>query len=105
MLKIIGATGNNLQKVSAEIPVGLMTCITGVSGSGKSTLINATLYPNIAHHLNNSSLKRAPVEKIEGLDFFDKVVDVNHSPQFVSYLRQQLRLGHVVIFRDALVLT
>ncbi|GAA0396177.1 excinuclease ABC subunit UvrA [Cocleimonas flava] len=80
MLKVIGATGNNLQSVSAAIPVGLMTCITGVSGSGKSTLINATLYPNIAHFLNNSSLRRAPVEKIEGLDFFDKVVDVNQSP-------------------------
>lgn len=80
MLKVIGATGNNLQSISAAIPVGLMTCITGVSGSGKSTLINATLYPNIAHFLNNSSLRRAPVEKIEGLDFFDKVVDVNQSP-------------------------
>ncbi len=80
MLKIIGATGNNLQGVTAEIPVGLMTCITGVSGSGKSTLINATLYPNIAHHLHNSALKMAPLEKIEGLDFFDKVVDVNQSP-------------------------
>ena len=80
MLKIIGATGNNLQSVSAAIPVGLMTCITGVSGSGKSTLINATLYPNIAHFLNNNSMRRAPVEKIEGLEFFDKVVDVNQSP-------------------------
>ncbi|MEE9309775.1 MAG: excinuclease ABC subunit UvrA [Cocleimonas sp.] len=80
MLKIIGATGNNLQGVTAEIPVGLMTCITGVSGSGKSTLINATLYPNIAHHLHNSAVKMAPLEKIEGLDFFDKVVDVNQSP-------------------------
>ncbi len=80
MLKIIGATGNNLQGVTAEIPVGLMTCITGVSGSGKSTLINATLYPNIAHHLHNSALKMAPLEKIEGLDYFDKVVDVNQSP-------------------------
>jgi len=80
MLKIIGATGNNLQGITAEIPVGLMTCITGVSGSGKSTLINATLYPNIAHHLHNSALKMAPLEKIEGLDHFDKVVDVNQSP-------------------------
>ncbi len=80
MLKIIGATGNNLQGVTAEIPVGLMTCITGVSGSGKSTLINATLYPNIAHHLHNSALKMAPLERIEGLDYFDKVVDVNQSP-------------------------
>ena len=80
MLRLIGATGNNLQSVTAEIPVGLMTCITGVSGSGKSTLINSTLYPNIAHFLHNSSLRRSPVEKIEGLEFFDKVVDVNQSP-------------------------
>ncbi len=80
MLKLIGATGNNLQSVSVAIPVGLMTCITGVSGSGKSTLINSTLYPNIAHFLHNSAMRRSPVEKIEGLDFFDKVVDVNQSP-------------------------
>lgn len=80
MLRLTGATGNNLQSVTAEIPVGLMTCITGVSGSGKSTLINSTLYPNIAHFLHNSSLRRSPVEKIEGLEYFDKVVDVNQSP-------------------------
>lgn len=80
MLKLFGATGNNLQSVNAEIPVGLMTCITGVSGSGKSTLINSTLYPNIAHFLHNSSMRKSPVEKIEGLEFFDKVVDVNQSP-------------------------
>ena len=80
MLRLIGATGNNLKSVTAEIPVGLMTCITGVSGSGKSTLINSTLYPNIAHFLHNSALRRSPVEKIEGLEFFDKVVDVNQSP-------------------------
>jgi len=80
MLRLIGATGNNLQSVTVEIPVGLMTCITGVSGSGKSTLINSTLYPNIAHFLHNSSLRRSPVEKIEGLEYFDKVVDVNQSP-------------------------
>lgn len=80
MLKLVGATGNNLQSVTAEIPVGLMTCITGVSGSGKSTLINSTLYPNIAHFLHGSTLKKSPVEKIEGLEFFDKVVDVNQSP-------------------------
>ncbi|HIP81764.1 MAG TPA: excinuclease ABC subunit UvrA [Leucothrix mucor] len=80
MLRLIGATGNNLQSVTAEIPVGVMTCITGVSGSGKSTLINSTLYPNIAHFLHGSAMKRSPVEKIEGLEFFDKVVDVNQSP-------------------------
>ena len=70
MLKLIGATGNNLQSVSVAIPVGLMTCVTGVSGSGKSTLINSTLYPNIAHFLHNSAMRRSPVEKIEGLDYF-----------------------------------
>ncbi|MCF6189443.1 MAG: excinuclease ABC subunit UvrA [Cocleimonas sp.] len=80
MLRLVGATGNNLQSVTAEIPVGVMTCITGVSGSGKSTLINSTLYPNIAHFLHNSAVKRSPVEKIEGLEHFDKVVDVNQSP-------------------------
>ena len=80
MLKLIGATGNNLQSISAEIPVGLMTCITGVSGSGKSTLINGTLYPNIAHHLHGSAVVMQPIEKIQGLEFFDKVVDVNQSP-------------------------
>ncbi len=80
MLKLIGATGNNLQSISAEIPVGLMTCVTGVSGSGKSTLINGTLYPNIAHHLHGSAVVMQPLEKIEGLEFFDKVVDVNQSP-------------------------
>ena len=80
MLRLVGATGNNLQSITAEIPVGVMTCITGVSGSGKSTLINSTLYPNIAHFLHNSAIKRSPVEKIEGLEHFDKVVDVNQSP-------------------------
>jgi excinuclease ABC subunit A len=80
MLRLMGATGNNLKSVTAEIPVGLMTCITGVSGSGKSTLINSTLYPNIARFLHNSTLAASPVENIEGLEFFDKVVDVNQSP-------------------------
>ena len=80
MLKIKGATGNNLNSINAEIPVGLFTCITGVSGSGKSTLINNTLYPSIARYLNNSSLESAPVKKIEGLEHFDKIVDINQSP-------------------------
>ncbi|PWR00265.1 excinuclease ABC subunit UvrA [Leucothrix pacifica] len=80
MLRLIGATGNNLQNVTAEIPIGLMTCVTGVSGSGKSTLINATLYPNIAKHLNGSDVTGAAVKKIEGLELLDKVVDINQSP-------------------------
>ena len=80
MLRLVGANGNNLQNVTAEIPVGLMTCITGVSGSGKSTLINATLYPNIAKFLHGSDVNASPVDRIEGLEFFDKVVDINQSP-------------------------
>ena len=80
LLKIIGASGNNLQGITTEIPVGLFTCVTGVSGSGKSTLINHTLYPSIARYLNNSTLETAPVKKIEGLEHFDKIVDINQSP-------------------------
>lgn len=79
-LTIKGAHGNNLQHVDASIPVGLMTCITGVSGSGKSTLINETLY-KVAHTaLNRANETAAPYDAIEGLDFFDKVVDINQSP-------------------------
>ena len=80
MLRVIGATGNNLQDVTVEIPIGLMTCISGVSGSGKSTLINATLYPNIAIHLHGSNVVAAPVKSIEGLEQLDKVVDISQSP-------------------------
>ncbi len=80
MLKLIGATGNNLQNISVAIPIGVMTCVTGVSGSGKSTLINRTLYPNIAHHLHNSDKPISPVKEIKGLDYIDKVVDINQAP-------------------------
>ena len=80
ILKIKGASGNNLNHINANIPVGLFTCVTGVSGSGKSTLINNTLYPSIAHYLNNSSVEAAPFKKIEGLEHFDKIVDINQSP-------------------------
>ncbi len=81
MLRLTGATGNNLQKVDLEIPLGLMTCITGVSGSGKSTLINATLYPVTATELNHATtLDAAPYESIEGLDQLDKVIDIDQSP-------------------------
>ena len=79
-LKLNGATGNNLRDVSVEIPVGLLTCITGVSGSGKSTLINDTLYRAVAQHLYGSNAEPAPFGEIEGLAFFDKVVDVDQSP-------------------------
>lgn len=81
MLRLIGARGNNLQQVTLEIPVGLMTCVTGVSGSGKSTLINNTLYPVAATALNHATtLDAAPFERIEGLDLFDKVIDIDQSP-------------------------
>lgn len=81
MLALSGASGNNLRNVSLEIPVGLLTCITGVSGSGKSTLINNTLYPIAATELNNATtLTPAPYEKIEGLNHFDKVIDIDQSP-------------------------
>jgi len=80
-LTLHGASGNNLQSPTLKLPVGLMTCVTGVSGSGKSTLINATLYPLAATRLNKATLvKAAPYEKIEGLEHFDKVIDIDQSP-------------------------
>ncbi len=79
-LKILGATGNNLKAVDAEIPVGLFTCVTGVSGSGKSTLINDTLYAAAARHLYGSAVEPAAHREIEGLEFFDKVINVDQSP-------------------------
>jgi excinuclease ABC subunit A len=79
-LRILGARGNNLKEVTLDIPVGLLTCITGVSGSGKSTLINDTLYAAAARHLYGSSTEPAAHEGIEGLEFFDKVINVDQSP-------------------------
>lgn len=80
-LSIIGATGNNLQSVNLDIPIGVFTCITGVSGSGKSTLINETLYPAAAVALNKATtLKPAPHSKITGLNLLDKCIDINQSP-------------------------
>ncbi len=78
--RIINARGNNLKGVDLNLPVGLFTCVTGVSGSGKSTLINDTLYNAIAKHLYRSNLDAAPHDAMQGLEFFDKVVDVNQSP-------------------------
>jgi excinuclease ABC subunit A len=80
MLKLSGACGNNLKKVTLNIPIGLLVCITGVSGSGKSTLINDTLYPIAANHLNRANLDVAPYDSIEGLNHFDKVVDIDQAP-------------------------
>ena len=81
VIRLIGATGNNLQSVTVDVPCGLFTCITGVSGSGKSTLINHTLYPVSATALNKAStLTAAEHENIEGLEHLDKVVDIDQSP-------------------------
>ncbi|QDD13043.1 excinuclease ABC subunit UvrA [Candidatus Methylopumilus rimovensis] len=79
-LELKGATGNNLKHVHLKLPIGLLTCITGVSGSGKSSLINDTLYRAVAHHLYGSHTEPAEHTSIKGLDFFDKVVDVDQSP-------------------------
>ena len=79
-LAIHGATGNNLKNIDVSVPVGLFTCVTGVSGSGKSTLINDTLYASVAKHLYGSALEPAPCAAIEGLEHFDKVVDIDQSP-------------------------
>jgi excinuclease ABC subunit A len=79
-LLIRNASGNNLKNLDVSIPVGLFTCITGVSGSGKSTLINDTLYAAVAKHLYGSNTEPAPYDDIEGLEQFDKVVDIDQSP-------------------------
>jgi excinuclease ABC subunit A len=79
-LQIREASGNNLDKLTVSIPVGLFTCVTGVSGSGKSTLINNTLYPAMARHLHAGRHQAAAHSSIEGLDHFDKVIDIDQSP-------------------------
>lgn len=80
LMKLRGASGNNLRNVDLTIPAGLFTCVTGVSGSGKSTLINDTLYAIAAKELNGASATPAPYRAIENLDLFDKVVDIDQSP-------------------------
>ncbi len=80
LLKVSGANGNNLRNVTGEIPVGVFTCITGVSGSGKSTFTIETLYKAAARRLNNATDAPAPFDRIEGLEHFDKVVDIDQSP-------------------------
>jgi excinuclease ABC subunit A len=79
-LKVTGATGNNLKNVSAAIPLGLFTCVTGVSGGGKSTLLIDTIYQAVARRLNGSREHPAPHESISGLEFLDKVIDIDQSP-------------------------
>jgi excinuclease ABC subunit A len=79
-MKLSGATGNNLKNVSISIPLGTLVGITGVSGSGKSTLINETLYPILNAHIFNGVKKPMPYKKIEGLEFIDKVIDIDQSP-------------------------
>ncbi|CAI08310.1 excinuclease ABC subunit UvrA [Aromatoleum aromaticum] len=80
MLRLRGCSGNNLKDVVLELPVGLLTCVTGVSGSGKSTLINDTLYAIAAKHLYGSNAEPAPYTSVDGLEFFDKVISVDQSP-------------------------
>ncbi len=80
MLRVLGASGNNLQNVDLEIPAGLFICVTGVSGSGKSTLINDTLYRHTATELNGANEKAAPFREVQGMELFDKVVDIDQAP-------------------------
>ncbi|MCG3462108.1 excinuclease ABC subunit UvrA [Xenorhabdus bovienii] len=81
ILELIGAKGNNLKKVTLKLPVGLFTCITGVSGSGKSTLINDTLFPIAQRQLNGATnINPAPYLDVQGLEHFDKVIDIDQSP-------------------------
>jgi excinuclease ABC subunit A len=79
-LRVIGASGHNLQNVSVEFPVGLLTCVTGVSGSGKSTLVNDTLYAAAARTIHRANDEPAAHESIEGIEHFDKVINVDQSP-------------------------
>ncbi|MDX1529684.1 MAG: ATP-binding cassette domain-containing protein, partial [Gammaproteobacteria bacterium] len=80
ILSIRGASGNNLKHIDVDIPMGLMTCVTGVSGSGKSTLINDTLYRAVARVVNDANVEAAPHKTVENLDLLDKVVDIDQSP-------------------------
>ncbi len=80
MLRVTGATANNLKDVTAEFPLGLMTCVTGVSGSGKSTLVNDTLFRGVATSLNHASAGSAHFDRIEGLEYIDRVIEIDQSP-------------------------
>ncbi len=80
VLRVVGARGNNLKNISADIPLGLFTCVTGVSGGGKSTLLVDTLYKALARRLNGASEAPARFDRIEGLEHLDKVIDIDQSP-------------------------
>ena len=80
VLKLVGARGNNLKNVTAQIPLGTFTCVTGVSGGGKSTLVVDTLYRAVARRLNNAAEHPAPHDRLEGLEHIDKVIDIDQSP-------------------------
>ncbi|MEJ1159092.1 excinuclease ABC subunit UvrA [Prosthecomicrobium sp. N25] len=79
-LRIVGARGNNLKSVTADIPLGTFTCVTGVSGGGKSTLVIDTLFRSAARKLNNAKENPAPHDHVDGLEFLDKVIDIDQSP-------------------------
>jgi excinuclease ABC subunit A len=79
-IRIVGATGNNLKRVTAEFPLGLFTCVTGVSGSGKSTLVNDTLFTHANHNLNGTVMDMAPCEDIKGLEAIDRIIEIDQSP-------------------------
>ncbi|WCT24606.1 excinuclease ABC subunit UvrA [Acidovorax temperans] len=79
-LRVVGATGNNLKGVTVDFPVGLLTCVTGVSGSGKSTLVNDTLYAAVARQIHRAHEEPAEHEEIVGIEYFDKVINVDQSP-------------------------
>jgi excinuclease ABC subunit A len=80
VLRVVRASGNNLKAITAEFPIALLTCVTGVSGSGKSTLVNDTLYRHVATRLNDATHDAAPCEAIEGLEHIDRVIDIDQSP-------------------------
>ncbi len=80
VIRLSGCTGNNLKNVTVKIPLGMMVCVTGVSGSGKSSLINQTLYPILSQKFYRSKTEPLPYEKIEGVEYIDKVINVDQSP-------------------------
>jgi excinuclease ABC subunit A len=80
VIRVEGATGNNLKNVTADFPLGLFTCVTGVSGSGKSTLVNDTLFAHANHELNGTIMDTAPCESLEGLKEIDRIIDIDQSP-------------------------